>query len=47
MNETLGDTIKDTGDKIKDQERTEKLATYQEIQRLAEDSDKSQLEILI
>ncbi|AIQ33898.1 hypothetical protein R50345_04155 [Paenibacillus sp. FSL R5-0345] len=47
MNETLGNTIKDTGDKIKDQERTEKLATYQGIQRLAEDSDKSQLEILI
>lgn len=47
MNETLGDTIKETGDKIKDQERTEKLASYQEIQRLAEDSDKSQLEILI
>lgn len=47
MNETLGDTIKETGEKIKDQERTEKLATYQEIQRLAEGSDKSQLEILI
>ncbi|KTD85134.1 hypothetical protein [Paenibacillus etheri] len=52
-----GDKIKDQIDKAgsteikpseeSTNERTEKLASYQEIQRLAEDSDESQLEILI
>ncbi|WP_339246546.1 hypothetical protein NST58_04910 [Paenibacillus sp. FSL R10-2796] len=52
-----GDKIKDQIDKAgsteikpfeeNTNERTEQLATYQEIQRLAEESDKSQLEVLI